>query len=67
MDFKTKTKQNKTKARRYKEQIGDCQRQEVGEMGEWGQKAQTSSLNIDKPWGIMYSLLIVVNNSVLHI
>ena len=34
-------------------------------MGEEGQKAQTSSCKIHKPWGCMYSKVTVVNITVL--
>ena len=39
------------KPHRYIEQTGGCQRREVGEKAESGQKVQTSSYKINKSWG----------------
>ena len=42
----------KSQTHRYREQIGGCQRWGVAdEMGESGQKIQTSSYKINKSWG----------------
>ena len=38
------------KPHRYIEQTGGCQRREVGEKAESGQKVQTSSYNMNKYW-----------------
>ena len=35
----------------------------VGEMGEGGQKIQTSSYKKNKSWNVMYSMEIIVNNT----
>ena len=43
------SKKNQTHG--YREQIGGCQRQELGEMGEDGQKVQTFSYKITNFWG----------------
>ena len=39
----------------------------VGEMGEGGQKVQTSSYRINKSWNVMCSVVTVVNNTVLYV
>ena len=39
----------------------------MGEMGEGGQKEQTSSDKINKSWDVIYSMMTIVNNPVLHI
>ena len=38
----------------------------VGKTGEGGQKVQTSSYKIS-PGDVMYSMVTIVNNTVLHI
>ena len=38
-----------------------------GEVGESGQKVQTSSYKKNKFWDVMYSMVITVNNTVLYI
>ena len=51
---------------RYREQIGDCQRQGLGhglEMGENGQEIQHSVLS---PRGDRYSIASIVNNTILY-
>ena len=37
------------------------------EMGEDGQKVQTSRYKINKSWNVMNSMVTIVNNTVLHI
>ena len=39
----------------------------VEEMGEGGQKEQTSSHKIDNSGDIMYSMITIVKNTILHI
>ena len=49
-----KKEEERKKIHRYREQIGGCQRQRwgaVGEMGEHGQRVQTPSYKINKSWG----------------
>ena len=36
-------------------------------MDAGGQKVQTSSYKINKSWDVMYSVVTIVNNTVLHI
>ena len=39
---------------------------EVGEMGEGGQKVQTSSYKINKSWDVTYSMATIGNNTVAN-
>lgn len=39
----------------------------MGEMGEGGQRVRTSSYKINKFWDIMYSMVTVVNDTVLYV
>ena len=39
---------------------------EVGEVDEGGQKVQISSYQVYKFWGLMYSMMIMVNNTILY-
>ena len=56
-------------ADRYREQIGGCQSWEVGggKRGGGGQKSQTSRYKVSKSRGIMYSMVTLVDYTVLHI
>lgn len=60
-----KTKQNKTELMEMK-QTGGCQRW-VGKMDEGVQIVHTSNYEINKSWELMYSMVTVVNTTVLHI
>ena len=53
---------------KYREKIGGCQRQRVkSEQNGWrGRKIQTSSYKINRSWGVMCSIVAVVNNTVLY-
>ena len=39
----------------------------VGKMGEGGQEVQNFRYRINKSWDVMYSVVNIVNNIVLHI
>ena len=39
----------------------------VGKMGEGSQKVQTSSYKVNKSWDVIYSMVTIVNNTVLYI
>ena len=36
-------------------------------MGEGSQKVQTSSYKVNKSWDVIYSMVTIVNNTVLYI
>lgn len=38
----------------------------VGGMDEVGQRVQTTSYQINKPWDVLYSMVTVVNDNVLY-
>ena len=62
-------KEKQKQVHRYREQIGGCQRWTFGrggEMGKGDQKVQTSSYKISHE-DAMYSMVTIVNNTVLHI
>ena len=55
---------------RYREQIGGCLRWGVGVRTKWGEGDQnvcTSSYKINKSWRYNYSMVTVMNNTVLYI
>ena len=41
-------------------------REGSGEMGEGGQKVQTSIYKMSRSWGIVHSIVTVVNNTLLY-
>ena len=56
----------------YRENIGCCQRWEVIESGEVGQKVQTISYKLNRSWGcttctVIHSMVTIANNTVLYI
>ena len=64
----SKEQKQKTQAHRHREQIGGCQRWELGAVGKMsagGQKVQTSSYKISHQ-DVTHGTVIVVANSVLH-
>ena len=65
MESKT-NKKSQNQAQRYTEQTGGCQRHGVG-LGERIQKVQISGYEINKSWDVMYSMVILVNNTVSYL
>lgn len=62
-------KPNKYIIHRYRKQISGCQDWGlwVGKMGESSQKLKTFNCKINKSWDVVYSMVTIVNNMVLHI
>ena len=62
----TNKQKTPNQAQRCSKQTGGCQRQGAG-LGERSQKVQISSYKINKPWDVMYSVVILVNNTVSYL
>ena len=60
-------KKKKKQSQRCGEHIAACQRWGVGKMGAEGQKLQAFSYKINKSLGCVYSMVTIVNNTVLRV